>query len=95
MRYRLVAVSQEHPEGGSLTVERKSSEPRLNFAASTGEVCGHFSPEVVLQRRIPNNIMHCRISNNVTRNNCGVMHNSVVELTSLESGLLSAGIGSL
>ena len=27
MRYRLVAVSQEHPEGGSLTVERKSSEP--------------------------------------------------------------------
>ena len=36
MRYRLVAVSQEHPEGGSLTVERKSSEPRLNFAASTG-----------------------------------------------------------
>ena len=27
MRYRLVAVSLEHPEGGSLTVERKSSEP--------------------------------------------------------------------
>ena len=46
MRYRLVAVPQEHPEGGSLAVERKSfevlkiSQLLLGRCAVTSAQCG-------------------------------------------------------